>query len=107
MRMMLLIEMDTATSNEHIRSGRMSEVMGGLLGRLQPEASYFYARGGRRGFTLVVDAPDSASLPLLAEPFWLELNATVEAFPCMNGDELSEGLGRLADALPELGGANS
>jgi hypothetical protein len=45
--------------------------------------------------TIVVDAPDGATLPSLAESFWLELNAHAEAVPCMNGDERAEGLSRL------------
>jgi hypothetical protein len=31
----------------------------------------------------------------VAEPLWLELNASVEINPCMNLDELQAGLGRL------------
>jgi hypothetical protein len=95
MRMMLLVELDTPTANGVIRDGRIEELLNGILEALRPEAAYFYGRGGRRAFTLVVDAPDAASLPSLAEPFWMELNASVEAFPCMNADELREGLSRL------------
>ena len=96
MRLMLMVELDTEKANEAIRSGQMADVLGGVLGQLNPEAAYFYARGGRRGFTLFVDAPDNASFPSLVEAFWLEMNASVEAIPCMNTDELLEGLGRLA-----------
>jgi hypothetical protein len=94
-RMLMNIEIDTAKGNELIGSGRMGEVMGALMGNLKPEASYFYARNGRRAVTLVADVPDAASIPSLAEPFWLEFNARVEAFPCMNADELGEGISRL------------
>jgi hypothetical protein len=93
--MMLLVELDTATGNRLLEEGRMGEVLEGILGNLKPEAAYFYARGGRRAFTLVVDAPDSSFLPSLAEPFWLKFGAHVEAFPCMNTDELRAGIGRL------------
>lgn len=43
----------------------------------------------------VVDITDEASIPSLAEPFWPQLNATVDIHPCMNADELMEGLKRL------------
>ena len=95
MRMMLTVELDTPTANQLISEGRIAEVVDGVLRQLQPEAAYFYARGGRRAITLVVDAADAASLPSLAEPFWLQLNATVEATPCMNAEELRTGLARL------------
>ncbi len=73
----------------------MGATIEGILGKLQPEAAYFHTTDGRRAFTLVVDAPDGATLPSLAEPMWLELGATVEALPVMNAEELAEGLSRL------------
>jgi hypothetical protein len=95
MRLMLLVEMDTSNTNQLVIDGKMGSVIEGILGKLKPEAAYFHARGGRRAITLVVDAPDGATLPSLAEPFWLELGATVEAVPVMNPEELGIGLGRL------------
>lgn len=95
MRVLLNVEIDTAKGNELIGAGRMSEVMQAILTKLRPEASFFYPRHGARAFTLVVDAPDNAALASLVEPFWMELGARVEAFPCMNAEELEEGLGRL------------
>jgi hypothetical protein len=44
---------------------------------------------------LVIDAPDGATLPSLAEPFWLQLGATLEAAPVMNAEELEVRLSRL------------
>lgn len=46
----------------------MGEVMQRLMGSLKPEAAYFHPVNGNRGMTLVVDAPDGASLPSLAGP---------------------------------------
>jgi hypothetical protein len=43
----------------------------------------------------VIDAPDGATLPGLAEPLWLQLGATVEAVPVINAEELAVGLSRL------------
>jgi hypothetical protein len=94
MRVLLNVEIDTTKGNELIKAGRMGEVMEGILDKLKPEASYFYPRNGSRAFTLVVDAADNASLMGLAEPFWLQLGARVEALPCTNADELREGLSR-------------
>ena len=95
MRVLLNIDFDTEKSNEVIRAGRMGKTLQRILTDLKPEAAYAYPLNGRRGMTIIVDAPDGAILPSLAEPFWLELNAQVEALPCMNADELAEGLSRL------------
>jgi hypothetical protein len=96
MRILLNVEMDTKKTNELIQSGRLGEVMQGILGGLKPEATYFYVRNGHRAFSAVVDAPDNATLPSLAEPMWLQLDAHVETLPCMTPEELTEGLGRLS-----------
>ncbi len=95
MRIMLHVAMDTERTNQMVRDGTMGGVLERILGTLQPEAAYFHAADGCRAFTLVVDAPDGATLPSLAEPMWLELGATVDAVPVMNAEELAEGLSRL------------
>jgi hypothetical protein len=95
MRLMLHVSMDTEKTNQLVLAGTMGSTIEGILAKLKPEAAYFHASDGRRGFTLVVDAPDGATLPSLAEPMWLELGATVTAVPVMNAEELGIGLSRL------------
>jgi hypothetical protein len=92
---MLHVAMDTEKSNQLVLEGTMGSTIEGILATLKPEASYFHPAGGCRGFTLVVDAPDGATLPSLVEPFWLQLGATVEVVPVMNAEELGVGLSRL------------
>ncbi|MDQ1367697.1 MAG: hypothetical protein QOF20_50 [Acidimicrobiaceae bacterium] len=96
MRTMVMVELDTATANDTITSGKIGQILERVLGELKPESAYFYSRGGNRAFSLVVDIPDPSYIPSVVEPFWLEFNARVDAFPCMNVDELKTGLGRLA-----------
>jgi hypothetical protein len=95
MRLMLHVAFDTEQSNQMVLDGTLGPTVEEILGRLEPEAVYAHAWDGRRGLTLVVDAPDGATLPSIAEPFWLRLGATVDAVPVMNAEELAEGLSRL------------
>jgi hypothetical protein len=95
MRMIVLVELDTTTANRAISDGSFAQAVELLLDRLRPEASYFYARGGRRAFLLVADVREAASLPGFAEPLWQQLNAHIEVLPCMNLEELREGLSRV------------
>jgi hypothetical protein len=92
---MLHVAMDTEKTNQMVLDGTIGSTIEGILAKLKPEAAYFYPVDGRRGFTLVIDAPDGATLPSLGEPFWLQLGATVEVVPVMNAEELREGLSRL------------
>jgi hypothetical protein len=95
MRIMLHVAMDTEKTNQMVLDGTIGPTIEGILGKLKPEAVYAHTGDGRRAMTLVVDAPDGATLPSLAEPFWLQLGATVEAVPVMNAEELAVGLSRL------------
>ena len=95
MKLLVNVEIDTPTGNQLIADGKIEAVMQGLLEALKPECSYFYARNGRRAFTIVVDIPDMSHLPAVAEPFWLQLGANVEAIPVMTRDDLDAGLSRL------------
>ena len=48
MRMLLKATLDTEKSGQALKEGRMQEVLGTVLERLQPEAAYFYGEQGRR-----------------------------------------------------------
>ncbi len=95
MRTMLVVELDTETCNKQIADGTMAKTMDEVMGALKPEAAYFYAHHGHRAMTLVVDAEDEASIVSMCEPFWLQMNASVETFTCMNADDLRTGLARM------------
>ena len=95
MRTMILVELDTEAGNKQITDGSMGKSLEEVLGMLKPEAAYFYAHHGHRAMTLVVDAPDEASIVTMCEPFWTQLNANVEVTPCMNAEDLRGGLSRL------------
>jgi hypothetical protein len=95
MRIMLHVTLDTAKTNAMVLDGTLGPTIQAILQKLKPEAVYAHPWEGRRAMTLVVEAPDGATLPSLAEPFWLQLGATVEAVPVMNAEELAAGLSRL------------
>ncbi|KJS55654.1 hypothetical protein [Streptomyces rubellomurinus] len=95
MRALLEVELDTATSNKLVSDGSITEGVQQMLAQLKPEAAYFLNRRGRRSMVMVVNVADEASLPSIAEPFWQQLNATVDLHICMTADELFEGLRRL------------
>ncbi|MFE1286364.1 hypothetical protein [Streptomyces sp. NPDC058751] len=95
MRVMLKATLDTEKANEMIRSGKMPELLKETLDHIKPEAAYFGPAGGRRTVFLVFDMQDSSDLPPIGEPFFTQLNAEVEVFPIMNGEDLQKGLSQL------------
>jgi hypothetical protein len=96
MRMLLRFELGLAATNELNRTGESEEVNRQLMDTTKPEAAYFGTENGRRTGYLVFDMVDSAQIPVIAEPLFQRMGATVEFIPVMNADELQRGLAAAA-----------
>ena len=95
MRTMIKVEIPVESGNEAIQEGTMEEVLKDFMSTWEPEAAYFIAMNGVRTAILVVDIKDPSQIPLITEPLFMELDASVEMFPCMNADDLMKGLAQL------------
>jgi hypothetical protein len=96
MRMLLKVEMDVAASNRAVMDGRLSQALEQVMGQVQPEAAYFLPMNGKRAALIFFDMKDPSQIPMLAEPFFREMEASVEFTPCMNRDDLQAGLQQIA-----------
>src|SRR6266702_3298502 len=54
-----------------------------ILEQQKPEAAYFIADCGRRTDLLFIYITDASDIPRIAEPWFLALNASIEATPAM------------------------
>ncbi|MFJ8108852.1 hypothetical protein [Streptomyces sp. NPDC096132] len=95
MRMMLKASMDTEKANELIRNGTLGKLIEESMAQLKPEAAYFTAEGGRRTVFVFFDMADPSDMPVISEPFFLELCADVSYTPVMNREDVQKGLSRL------------
>jgi len=95
-RTLMRVTIPVEAGNTAVKSGRLPKVMNEQLARLKPEAAYFLADKGLRTAYLVVDLKDASEIPSLAEPFFMEFNASVEFIPVMNADDLKKGLSQIA-----------
>lgn len=91
MRTMLRFEFGLAETNEAVRSGTVDAINAQLMASTKPEAAYFGTENGRRTGYLVFDMVDSAQIPVIAEPLFQRIGATVEFIPVMNADDLKRG----------------
>ena len=96
MRMLLKFELGLAATNEAIRSGAMAEINEQLAATTKPEAAYFGTENGRRTGYVVFDMDDPARIPVIAEPLFQRVGATVEFIPVMNAEDLQRGLAEAA-----------
>ena len=74
-----------------------------ILKKQKPEAAYFIADGGRRTGILIVDMKDASEIPGLAEPWFLALNASVEATPAMIPEDLEKAAPAIKQAVKAFG----
>lgn len=92
MRVMLRAHMDTAASNEGIKSGALPQAIKKLTEKVKPEAAYFGLHEGVRSCWMVFDLQDSSQMPALLEDLFLQFNAEIEVGPVMNAEDMAKGL---------------
>lgn len=103
MRVMLKASMNAEVGNNAIRSGKLPETIQAILEEQKPEAAYFIADGGKRTAILFLDIQDASQLPAIAEPWFLAFNATVEATPAMNVQDLAKAGPSIERAVKKYG----
>ena len=59
------------------------KVIQSILEQQKPEAAYFLAEKGKRTAILIINMQDPSEIPAIAEPWFLALNAEIEATPAM------------------------
>ena len=98
MRTMLKLQLPVESGNDAVRTGRIGEVLGAVMARLQPEATYFLVEDGKRTAYVFFDLRNPSALPVVAEPLFQSLNASLHFAPVMTLEELQKGLGETAPA---------
>ena len=74
-----------------------------ILEQQKPEAAYFITDGGRRTGILIIDMKDPSDLPRIAEPWFLALNASIEATPAMIPEDLAKASPAIEQAVKAFG----
>ena len=92
MRGMLKSQLDTESASLAISDGSISAVFEKLFGVCRPEATYFLTEQGRRTIYAIFDLKSLDQIPVLAEPLFQSLGASVDFMPVMNQAELGSGL---------------
>ena len=78
MRTLMFLQLPIEPFNTLTRNGTVGAKMKEILDDMKPEAAYFTAMEGHRGGVLVVDVENPSDVPRLAEPWFLNFNATVD-----------------------------
>ena len=74
-----------------------------ILEEQKPEAAYFIADNGMRTGVLIINMNDASELPKIAEPWFLALNARIEATPAMVPEDLQKAAPAIEQAVKTYG----
>jgi hypothetical protein len=95
MRTMLRVILDTDAGNQAIMDGTLPQIIADLSETIKPEASYFFPDGGYRSCIMIFDLKDVSDIPMIGEPLYMKLGATIEFIPVMNAEDLTQGMGKM------------
>ena len=90
MRFVVHVSLPADKFNKAVLDGTAGKKMGKILDEIKPEAAYFCAKDGKRGGFLVVNINDASEMPRVAEPWFLNFDATVEFLPAMTPADLQK-----------------
>ena len=92
MRMMLKVTIPVEAGNKSIKDGTLPRVMQSTMERLKPEAAYFLAEDGKRTALFFFDMQDVSHIPVIVEPLFMGMSASLTMLPVMNAEDLQKGL---------------
>ncbi|WP_261985180.1 panthothenate synthetase [Pseudomonas arsenicoxydans] len=92
----MMVECPNEPFNSLIKAGTAGQVIERILASIKPEAAYFTEQDGMRGGIFLVDVNEPSDIPALAEPFFLNFNASCKFRIMLSAQDLQKAdLGRL------------
>ena len=102
MRFLVKVSLPVEAANAAFKKNGLT-VIRQILEQQKPEAAYFIADGGRRTGILIIDMATASDLPAIAEPWFLALNAGIEAVPVMLPEDLEKAGPAIEQAIKMYG----
>jgi hypothetical protein len=90
MRMLMHLKFPIEPFNTLVRDGNIGQKIQKILDATKPEVAYFSEQDGHRGGTIVVNVNKASDIAVLAEPWFLILNAEVEFRVAMTPEDLGK-----------------
>jgi|SRR5579862_6361088 len=102
MRFLVKISIPIEAGNSAVKKDGL-KVIRTILEQQKPEAAYFIAEGGKRTAILIIDMDNASQIPAIAEPWFLALNAEIEATPAMIPADLERAAPAIERAVKTYG----
>lgn len=103
MKMLVNVVLPIEPFNSMVRNGSIGTVIGRIVDEIKPETIYFSEQDGNRGVVMVVELPNAAAIPSIAEPWFLNFEANCEFRIAMTPDDLMQAnLSKIAEKWQDV-----
>jgi hypothetical protein len=102
MRFLLKVSFPVEAGNASAKKDGFGAIRS-ILEAQKPEAAYFLAENGKRTGLLFVNIDDASEIAVIAEPWFLALDAAVEWTPVMVPADLAKAAPAIAEAVKTYG----
>ncbi len=92
MRLMLKFTIPVEKGNQAERDGTLGQAIEALVKEVNAEAAYFALENGQRMGIVIFEESDQARMPVINEPLFAALNASIEIQPVLTAQDLQRGL---------------
>jgi hypothetical protein len=92
MRTLMKVSIPVLAGNKGVKEGILPKTVMAFVEKMKPETSFFTAEAGKRTAFFVFDLTDPTMIPSIAEPFFQNLEASIELVPVMNLAEMKAGV---------------
>jgi hypothetical protein len=89
---MMKVSIPVEMGNKGVKEGMLPKTVMSFVDTMKPETAFFTAEGGKRTAFFVFDLSDPTMIPTIAEPFFMNLHASIEFAPVMNLAEMKAGV---------------
>jgi hypothetical protein len=103
MRMLMKVSMPVEAGNRAAVDGSLPKTIQAILAEQKPEAAYFVGENGKRTGYIFLDLKNTSDIPLIAEPWFLAFNASVEITPAMTVEDLAAAGPGMESAVKKYG----
>jgi hypothetical protein len=93
--MLMKVSIPVDAGNKAIKEGLLAKTVLDFVAQMKPEACYFGPDEGKRTAYFFLNLTDPSMMPSVSEPFFMNLNASIEMTPVMNLDDMKTGVERV------------
>lgn len=98
MRMMMKVSIPVQAGSKAIKEGVLPRTVANFVEQYKPESTWFTAQNGVRTAFFVFDMTEPSQMPSIAEPFFSNLDASIDLSPVMSLEDLKTGVERAMKA---------